>query len=112
MSDLFYDSDQFGKEIHCSKQPLKQLTGSSVPYYEQESKIISRPARSAQEQNDGLFQVEVEDDLDEANLEELKMLNEEQTEIQEEYHIIRKVLESKDHMQFNLSKLAIDQMIV
>ena len=40
------------------------------------------------------------------------MLNEEQTEIQEEYHVIRKILESKDHMQFNLSKLAIDQMIV
>jgi hypothetical protein len=99
MSDLFYDSDQFGKEIRCSKQPLKQPTGFALPYHQQESEALPRPAGSAQERNAEALQAEVEDDLDEANLEELKLLNEAQTDIQEreEYHPIRKVLESRDH---------------
>jgi len=72
---------------------------------------------SVQLQNDKLLPDQIEDGLDDEKLEELdqgllRMLNEEQTEIQEEYHVIRKILESKDHMQFNLSKLAIEQMIV
>ena len=77
----------------------------------------SKQTMSRQLQNDKLLPDQIEDGLDDEKLEELdqgllRMLNEEQTEIQEEHHIIRKILESKDHMQFNLSKLPIEQMIV
>lgn len=88
-----------------------------MPSYNQEAMASSGPTMSVQLQNDKLLPDQIEDGLDDEKLEELdqgllRMLNEEQTEIQEEYHVIRKILESKDHMQFNLSKLAIEQMIV
>jgi hypothetical protein len=67
-----------------------------------------------------MLKLVTEEDVDERNFDEVDksgMLNEVLIEdanetSNEDYHIIRKVLESKDHMQFNLSKLAIEQMIV
>lgn len=111
MSDLFYDCDQFGKEIKCSQQPLKHNGKYSAINHQYWNHSVP---------NEKSLKLATEEDVDERNLDEIDksgMLNEVLIEdtnetSNEDCHIIRKVLESKDHMQFNLSKLAIEQMIV